>query len=404
MNILQLCNKMPYPPKDGGSIATLNISKGFAELGHKVTVLAMNTSKHYFSVDNIPEDLKSKINFLDVFLNTKINPFSAVINLLFSTFPYNAKRFISKDFNDKLINLLSNNDYDIIQLEGLYLCIYINVIRKYSKALIIYRAHNIEHEIWERTTEQQKSFLKKFYLKILTKRIKKFEINIINQYDALVPITERDALNFNKLGNNKPWHVSPAGINISELKSNFSNIEFPSLFYIGALDWAPNQEGLLWFLDNVWLKISAKYENLKFYVAGRNAPQWFVNKLKKENIFYLGEIDDAYEFMNLKAIMIVPLLSGSGMRIKIIEGMALGKTIISTSIGAEGINYENGRNIIIADTPIDFFDVITKCINNRDFCDKMGENAIKSIKQKYNNKLIIDKLVNFYKNNLNISI
>ncbi len=397
MNILQLSNKMPYPPKDGGSIATLNLSKGFAELGHKVTVLTMNTSKHYFSVDNIPKNLKSKINFFDVFVNTKINPFNALINLLFSTFPYNAKRFISKDFNNKLINLLLDNDYDVIQLEGLYLCVYINVIRKYSKALIIYRAHNIEHEIWERTTEQQKGFLKKFYLKILTKRIKKFEINLINQYDALVPITERDALNFNKLGNNKPLHVSHTGINISELKPNFSNMEFPSLFYIGALDWAPNQQGLLWFLDNIWLKISDKHKNLKFYIAGRNAPQWFINKLKKGNIFYFGEIDDAYEFMNSKAIMIVPLLSGSGMRIKIIEGMALGKIIISTSIGAEGINITHNKNIIIADTPDGFIDEIDRVLNNKVVFDNIGKNAITFVNNNYDNLTITSSLINFYK-------
>ena len=397
MNILQLSNKMPYPPKDGGSIATLNLSKGFAELGHKVTVLTMNTSKHYFSVDDIPKNLKSKINFFDVFVNTKINPFNALVNLLFSTFPYNAKRFISKDFNNKLINLLLDNDYDIIQLDGLYLCVYINVIRKYSKALIIYRAHNIEHEIWERTTEQQEGLFKKFYLKILTKRIKKLEINLINQYDALVPITERDTIYLNKMGNNKPCHVSPAGININELKPDFSNTEFPSLFYIGALDWVPNQQGLLWFLDNIWLKISGRHKNLKFYVAGRNAPQWFVNKFQKKNIFYLGEIDDAYEFMNSKAIMIVPLLSGSGMRIKIIEGMALGKTIVSTPIGAEGINITHNENIIIADTSDDFIDEIDRVLKNKLVFDNIGKNAITFVKNNYDNLEITSSLINFYK-------
>ncbi|MBE9468097.1 MAG: glycosyltransferase family 4 protein [Bacteroidetes bacterium] len=397
MNILQLCNKMPYPPKDGGSIATLNLSKGFVELSHKVTVLAMNTSKHYFNIENIPFELKSKINFFDVFVDTKINTFSAVSNLLFCKTPYNAQRFISKDFRKKLISLLLNNSYDIIQLEGLYLSHYIETIRKHTNAKIVYRAHNIEHEIWDRTTAQQKGFLKKIYLKILSKRIKKFEINIINKYDAIVPITERDASFFNNYGNTKACHVSTAGVNINELKPDFSNIELPSLFYIGALDWVPNQEGLLWFLDNVWLNISRNNKKFKFYVAGRNAPLWLVNNLKKDDIIYLGEIDDAYEFMNSKAIMIVPLLSGSGMRIKIIEGMALGKTIISTSIGAEGINITKNKNIIIADSASDFIDGIEKVLNDEAFADKMGKNALDFVKSNYNNLTITSKLVNFYK-------
>jgi len=388
---------MPYPPKDGGSIATLNLAKGFCEHGNNVTVLAMNTSKHYFNIDNIPVELKSKINFFDVFVKTKINPFLATLNLFFSNKPYNAQRFISKKFRNKLISLLSNNNYEIIQLEGLYLCTYIDVIRKYSNAKIVYRAHNIEHEIWKRTTLKQKGLLKKTYLKILTKRIKNYELRIINKYDALVPITERDALFFNNNGNNKPYHVSAAGVNINDLKPNYSNIENNSLFYIGALDWTPNQEGLVWFLENVWKIISKKNKNLSLYIAGRNAPKWFVSKLNYENIFYLGEIDDAYEYMNSKAIMIVPLLSGSGMRIKIIEGMALGKTIISTSIGAEGINITHNKNIIIADNELDFIKGIETVINDKVFANKIGENAVSFVNSNYNNLTISSSLINFYK-------
>lgn len=397
MNILQLCNKMPYPPKDGGSIAILNLSKGLVELGHKVTILAMNTSKHYFSVDDIPIDLKSKINFYDVFVDTKINPLNLIINLLFSKFPYNAKRFISTKFKNKLINILRYNDYDIIQLEGLYLSPYINVIKEYSKAKVVYRAHNIEHEIWERTTAKQHNIAKKFYLEILTNRLKKFEISTINKYDAVVPITERDAICLNKLGNNKPVHVLPTGINASELNPRNIKIEFPSLFYIGALDWAPNQEGIIWFLNNIWINIFDKHKNLKLYVAGRNAPQWLINKLKKENIFYLGEIDNAYEFMASKAIMIVPLLSGSGMRIKIIEGMALGKTIISTTIGAEGINVTNNENILIADNPNDFVDEIDKILNNKMLFNNIGKNAITFVENNYDNLALTSLLVDFYR-------
>ena len=397
MNILQLCNKMPYPPKDGGSIAILSLSKALVELGHKVTILAMNTSKHYFSVDDIPKELKSKINFHDVFVDTKINPLNLIINLLFSKFPYNAKRFISTKFKNKLINILKNNDYDIVQLEGLYLCPYINVVKEYSKAKVVYRAHNIEHEIWERTAAKQHNIVKKRYLKILTNRLKKFEISLINQYDAVVPITERDSIHLNKLGNDKPVHVLPTGINTNELNSVNIKNDFPSLFYIGALDWTPNQEGIIWFLDNIWINIFDKYKELKFYIAGRNAPQWFINKLKKKNIFYLGEIDNAYEFMASKSIMIVPLLSGSGMRIKIIEGMALGKTIISTSIGAEGINITNNENILIADNPNDFVCMIDKILNNKALFDNIGKNAINFVKNNYDNLALTLLLVDFYK-------
>src|SRR5450759_1216485 len=156
MRILQLMNKVPWPPKDGGAIACLNMTKGFSMLGHEVTVLSMNTSKHHITIKEMPANIRSKANFQLVEVPASINWFEATLNLLFSKLPYNAQRFISDEFSLELIKLLTEKTYDVIQLEGLYLCSYIPVIRKYSKALIAYRAHNIEYEIWERTATLSK--------------------------------------------------------------------------------------------------------------------------------------------------------------------------------------------------------------------------------------------------------
>jgi glycosyltransferase involved in cell wall biosynthesis len=124
-------------------------------------------------------------------------------------------------------------------------------------------------------------------------------------------------------------------------------------------------------------------------------PGWLIN-LKINNVEVVGEVDDATKFINEKGIMIVPLLSGSGIRIKIIEGMALGKTIISTTIGAEGINYKKGRDILIADTPEEFHKAVSQCINDKDYCSSIGRNARKLIENDHNIKKIIDKLIRFY--------
>ena len=125
-------------------------------------------------------------------------------------------------------------------------------------------------------------------------------------------------------------------------------------------------------------------------------PEWLLNS-NYINVKIIGEVENAQEFINSKAVMIVPLLSGSGIRIKIIEGMASGKTVISTKIGAEGINYENGKNILIANTPYEFSEAIKKCVRDQDYCNMIGRNARILIKNEYNNNKIIKKLMNFYK-------
>ena len=203
MRILQLMNKVPWPPKDGGAIACLNMTKGFSMLGHEVTVLSMNTSKHHIRIKDMPDDVRSKADFRLVEVPASINWLEATLNLLFSKLPYNAQRFISDEFSNELAKLLTEKTFDVIQLEGLYLCPYIPVIREYSKALIAYRAHNIEYEIWERTATLSEGFRSK-YLRNLSKRIKRFEVSYLNTYDLLVPITDRDGIILDKLGNTKP--------------------------------------------------------------------------------------------------------------------------------------------------------------------------------------------------------
>ena len=399
MRILQVTNKVPYPVKDGGAIACMNLARGFSLLGHKVTILAMNTVKHHVTLTEIPESVKELAEFKLVSVPARISPVSAFLNLVFSRKPYNAVRFISKTFAIELQRILLENDFDIIQLEGLYVCPYIPVIRANSKAKIIYRAHNIEHEIWARTAIMAHG-LEKWYLQNLSGRIKSFEVQIINKYDLLVPITGRDEAMLNKLGNIKPSHVSQTGIDSSVLIPNSKNLVHPTLFHIGSLEWTPNQEGLIWFFNNCWDTIRKKYPDLQFFIAGRNAPPWFQKMLNLPNVVFKGEVADAYEFINSKSIMVVPLFSGSGMRIKIIEGMALGKPIVTTAVGTEGISTTSGVNIVITEDADGFVQSISDLIEDHEYFERIGKNAIEYIHENFDNLSSAGSLIEFYKKHI----
>ena len=395
MRILQIANKFPYPAKDGGSIATLALAKSFSEMGHEVTVLAMNTSKHFVNQATIASAEKDlQIKFIAVPVDTDIRFIKLARNLLFSNIPYNAERFINKEFDERLQGLLKEHQFEIIQLEGLYLAPYTKTIRKYSRAKVVMRAHNIEHEIWERAFLQEHG-PRKIYIRNLSSRIKKFEVRYLDAYDAMAPITGRDGEVLKSLGCRLPMHVVPTGVNIKEFRTSFKKMEFPSVFHIGALDWIPNQEGILWFLEQVWGNVLEKFPRVKFYLAGRNAPEQFKN-LPYPNVVFLGEVEDAYKLMRSKAVMVVPILSGSGMRIKIIEGMATGKAIVTTTIGTEGISTKHGENILVVDKPEHFAYEICKLLFDKDYYNRIGENARKFVAEEYDNKAITSSLLDFY--------
>ncbi|MEL7588643.1 MAG: glycosyltransferase family 4 protein [Prolixibacteraceae bacterium] len=399
MRILQLANKAPWPPKDGEAIAILTLSKGFFLHGHRVTVLAMNTEEHHLEHDELPEHLAAEIDFRLIDIPGKKSLGKVLQNFFLSDLPFHAERCISDSYSQALVRLLGEQKFDVIQLEGLYLCPYIPLIRKCSDALIAYRAHNIEHEIWQHTA-QLAGIWRFFYLSGLVRRLKRFELSFLNKYDVLVSITERDGLILDRLGNRKPRHTSETGIDLSSLVPTAKNLEYPSLFHIGALDWPPSQEGLIWFLNNCWPAIHEKHPELKFYIAGRNVPAWIETRFKSEHIIFLGEVEDAYHFMNSKAVMVVPLHSGSGIRIKIIEGMALGKAIVSTSIGCEGIPAIDRENILIANKPDDFIAAIEALVSDRSLFDRLCKNSVDFIRERFDNLAIVGSLIEFYQQQL----
>lgn len=402
MKILQVCNKIPYPLKDGGAIAIHHLSKGFIDTGNRVDLLVMNTSKHRTNRDSVKtyyDEIGAGIVEL-VDINTEIRLMKVVINLLFSRLPYNAARFISKRFAEKLEDLLSGNDYDLVQFEGLYLMPYMKIVRKYSDARIALRAHNVEHEIWHESSMGRKGLLKKVYLRILARRIEKFEYHYINSYDFLIPISDRDALKFEEMGNTKPCFVCPFGFDFNTTSFTHASLKERNLFYIGSLDWLPNQEGLVWFIKHVWKNLQTLYPGLKFFIAGRNAPGWLAVLSRQYQVEFLGEVEDAFSFMSDKALMVVPLFSGSGMRVKIVEAMAAGKVVISTAKGAEGIGLKDGGEIIIANDAETFVSAVGKMQSDENKYLQIAKNAIKFVREKLNNDSISSRLSEFYNTQL----
>ena len=399
MKILVLANKMPYPPKDGGAIATLSLARSLRRCGCEVDLLAMNTPKHFYRVEDIPAEISSEINFYAVDVDTTIKATKALCNLLFSSKPYNAERFVNETFTEKLKALLSEKQYDVVQLEGLYLCPYIETIRKYSSAKIALRAHNVEHEIWKRMVENEKSLPKRLYRGIIARRMRRFELSHINAYDLLVPITDRDAEFFSQNGNTQPVYVAQSGIEPESplLSIDNSKADFTSFSFLGALDWQPNIEGLEWFVRNVWNEYRKKHSGVRFRVAGRNADKKFADFLISNGVDYLGELESVVDYYASGLIFVVPLMSGSGMRIKIVEAMSASKVVITTSVGTEGIATENGRNIFIADSVADFLACMEKVASDKVLCDEVSAKAREFVNDNYDNNLIATRLLDFYK-------
>jgi glycosyltransferase involved in cell wall biosynthesis len=395
MNILLLTDKPPWPGDSGGAIATQSIIRILVDKKINLTILSFNTNKHKGSLSDIPLPIRSKIDIQLINHNTTISYSRLVYNLLLSDKPYNLERFRSTLFEKRLIELLTNK-FDIIQFEGIAMNGYFNIVKSYSDAKLIMRSHNVEYTIWEGIASESKRLYRRVYSSILAKRIKRVEMTSLNLYDGLIAISDDDLVKFRKIGIDiKAITLYPT---IHQIDSKHPKIKSRgyTIGFIGSLDWEPNLTGLIWFIEKVWPQIRDEYPDIKFQVAGRNPGSIIIRKMKRAGVDYVGSPDLSHLFIDSIDLMIVPLFSGSGLRIKILESLLTGVAVVSTIKGAEGLPNDIARDIRTTDDPIEMYKLIGNCYQQIRSESSDNDQLKERAKQYFGNQAKADHLIRFY--------
>lgn len=393
MRVLQISHKPPYPEADGGCLAINQLSQALLHQGCKLRIISIATPKHPFKPEAFPKDYIQKTNFRAVFIDTRLNVVDAFSNLITQD-TYHVSRFFSSDMDKAIDQVLNEEEFDVVICESIFVAPYLPAIRRLSNAKVVLRSHNLEFSIWHRLAKSQPKGLKKTYLKILTKQLKDYEVNILDEIDGLIAINADELKHYRRLGYSKKGITIPFGIDPENYIPDHSQKEINSVFHLGSMDWKPNEEGIDWFLHEVWPLVYAKNKNLKFYLAGRRMPDW-LNFLEMKGVVVAGEVADAKEFISSKNIMIIPLMSGGGMRVKLIEALALEKPVVSTPIGAKGVSIADNETIKLATKPKDFADAILALAANPIEAEKMGQAGRELIKNKYDHKKLAVQLYGF---------
>ena len=396
MRILQVSNRVPWPLKEGGNIGIYNFTRAFHELGHKVTLYCLDGLKHHTPLQEAQKELEQYANTYILPVDTGLKPVGALIALLTNT-SYNVSRFYNKEFNLKLIELLSNETFDVVQLEGTFVGPYVETIRQHHKGLISLRMHNVEYEIWERLAFNSSNPIKKIYLQILAKQLKAYESELLQKVDSVVPVTHDDEAKFKRLNSAIPYFTTAAGIDLDKWKFSPST-SFNKWYHIGSMEWHANKEAVNYFLKDIHHKLIALDNTYTFQLAGKGIKKEEFSNYPSLQLF--ENVPRAYDFVQQSDVCVVPLLSGSGIRLKILEAMAAGKLVVSTTIGAQGINYKNGVHMIVADTPEEFAKVYKDLQSGAINTSTIVQNARTLIEEEYSTKALASRLMDFYQNQL----
>lgn len=364
--LLIISHKSPFAPVDGGVLAIRNLFFDLQISGNfKVDFCCLTTDKH---PDNNLENQK-KHNYSTFKIDTGLNPWQALKHLATGK-SYNVSRFYNSEFSEILKKKVLNESYDFILFESLFSTVYLNDLKPIFKGKLIYRSHNIEHHIWQRLMNQEGNHLKKWYLKTLTKSLKKYEEGIHNEFDGIFSISKSD-LEYYKSNTETKCHLLFFTRPQIERKTVLDPTSF---FHLGSMDWQPNIEAVDWFVTKVWKPAYKVNSKIRLNLAGKHMPEKYFT-MQKFGINAKDYIDEGDIFMQNHGTLVVPLFSGSGIRIKVVDALSLEVPILSTSIGVSGIGLESDLHYIEANNELEFQEKIIQMASENIDLSKIISNS-----------------------------
>jgi len=393
LRILHISKKTPYPQRDGESIANSNLAQSLHDSGIRIDLASLNTNKHYVDHNIAKENLAFYSNISIIDHELRLSAVAALKHLLTDR-SYNIERFKSVDFSRKLEDILTEHRYDCILLETIYVLPYLEIIRQLSAAVVILRTHNVEHQIWENKSTGETNFAKAYYLEQLAKQLNTYQRKYIPLCDGVISVSSIDYEWYKTIIPESNLLLSPIGIDFQKYQSYQKQDSSVICGFIGSMDWQPNTDGIQWYLKNVWPELKLKHPSLSFHLAGRNMPSYF-NFSEKDKIINHGEVENGLAFMSSIDVLIVPLFITSGIRVKIIEAMAMGKVVLTTSKGLQGISAVHGKEVLIADSSSEFIHYQSLLINDAALKESISVHASKFAEKNFAQQTLSEDIIEF---------
>jgi len=360
-----VCHKPPWPKVDGGTVATARMVEGLAASGIEVNVVALSTPKHP-GVGRAPGGIVMETIPVD----TRPRVVPALANLTRKG-SYQLERFFTPQVHHFVTERVRDFRPDIVQLDGVGVLPCLADLRSVFSGVVVYRAHNVEHQIIRDRSMASRKRLARWWLSLQAIRLEKEETAACRAVDGVVAISEPVAA-WCRRRTHRPVTVIGVGVSVGDdppLPPHAGD-----LVHLGAMDWPPNREWVTWFVDEVWPEIRRRHPGLEFHLAGRRSEP-FGKKISGPGVVIDGEIDSVEEYLAGRGLMVVPLLSGSGIRVKIVEGMALGKAIVATPCAIEGLGVEPGRHLLVAEDRRQWVETIDRCLSQTGLVASLGSAA-----------------------------
>lgn len=391
MKVLFLTYDIPYPLVSGGKIRAYYLIKNLAR-NHQITLFSYyrdEAQKKYI------DELKKYCPKIFLFKRRRPWVWQNIVRSLLTSLPFTSATYHSDELKKTLIEELKQNGYDLVHFESFYPALYLPLAKKMGVKTLLGN-ENIEWQVYDRYASQQ--FLPiKWLLRLEIFRMRLFEENLWREANTNIALSENDAQKVEKI-TKKECPVIPNGVDVGVIRPLKNGKSEGSVIFVGTLIYQANNDAVKFFLSQIYPKIKKTFPKVKFVLVSWYKPNWLNDYLNDKSITFIQDKEKpAGEFFAKADVLIAPIRVASGTRIKILEAMAAGLPVVTTSVGIEGIEANVGEEVIIADDPQNFANQVSRLLLDSNERRKIGLAGRKLVEGKYNWTKIVHKLDNIYR-------
>lgn len=390
MRILMLTPYLPYPLMTGGQTRSYNLIKRLVELGHNITLFSLikdeDEKKYVPELEKFCEEVK-------VFDRPQ-KPWTLenVLRTGFSKYPFLVIRNWAKGEKKAVNEIIRSEHFDLIHAETFYVMPHIPT----TDIPIVLVDQTIEYLVYQHFVEDFKFFPLKPVLYLDVVKLKYWEMRYWKQAERVIAMSEDDKLIMSSQVSKSKVDIVPNGVDTKFFGQKVaSRKKDPVILYLGNFTWLQNREAVKILIDEVWPRIKKKIPKAKLWIIGKNAQDFFVN-LRSADI-RVDEVTDVREAYQKSWVLVAPIYSGGGTRLKNFETFASGLPVVTTSIGIGGTEAKDGEEVIVKDDPKDIAEATVNLIENPKFYKKIAESAKKMVTEKYDWDPIARKLDKIYR-------
>lgn len=385
MKILLLQKRILFPADVGGKIRTLNVVRYLARW-HDVTYLCniQETDAPFIdemrdlgvTLETIPWD-ETPRETLGFYRDLAIN--------LCSRYPFNVDKDYDPRLRKRAAELLRDESFDLLICDFVQMAR--NAIGLDAPATLLFE-HNVEAQIFQRHAQFDPGWLRRKFMAYQWRKMHRFEGEAGRHFDTVVAVSQKDRETFESEYGWQHTEVIDTAVDIEFFTPDESAEKPDRVVFVGSMDWVPNQDGIQHFVKHIWPLIRRERPQAHFQVVGRN-PSSAVQQLNSEpGVEIVGTVPDIRPYLAEASVVVVPLLVGGGTRLKIFEAMSMQKAVVSTQLGAEGLNLQSGDDVILADAPDDFAKSVVQLLNDSKRRNSIAENARRLVVENYSAECI----------------